>query len=320
MVELRPAYPCDLQCHTTRSDGRDTPRELIEHAAALGMHAVAITDHDIGPPQLITLADGREVETVAFAAEKGVTLVPGYEFSTNGWVDEVHIAGYGLDWHHSDLQKEVAAAAKSKSDAYEELTVRLTEARMPIDWETEILHYTDAHGNLRTRRPEEVQRKHIFERMAARGYAADLSEAKLLVRHNPRLNVRRRKIEPEAAIDLIHRAGGTAVLLHPYLMDAEIRMRGRPPLSRHLYILELIEAGIDGLEARYTYDKTTYRGSMTPGAIEVEVRTRYGALVRFFTGGSDYHAGQRAGIAYPRQMGEKGLTVAEFEAIKSYLV
>ena len=34
----------------------------------------------------------------------------------------------------------------------------------------------------------------------------------------------------------------------------------------------LIDAGLDGIEARYTYDKTTYQGSRSPEEIEAEVR------------------------------------------------
>ena len=51
-------YAVDLHCHTTRSDGADTPRELIDHAAARGLKVIAITDHDICPPEEIM--DGSE--------------------------------------------------------------------------------------------------------------------------------------------------------------------------------------------------------------------------------------------------------------------
>ena len=37
-------YPCDMHCHTVRSDGNDTPQELIENAARLGLLAIGITD------------------------------------------------------------------------------------------------------------------------------------------------------------------------------------------------------------------------------------------------------------------------------------
>ena len=95
---------------------------------------------------VLDLADGRQMSTVEYAAELGVRLVLGYEFSCDTWVDDVHICGYGLDWNHPDVLAEVAAAERSKSRAYEELCERLTEAGMPLDWERDILHYTGPDG------------------------------------------------------------------------------------------------------------------------------------------------------------------------------
>jgi predicted metal-dependent phosphoesterase TrpH len=296
-----------------RSDGNDTPRELIDNAAAIGLHAVGITDHDITPPLMIELADGRSMSSVEYAASRGVRLVLGYEFSCDTRVDDVHICGYGLDWNHPDLAAEVEAAERSKSRAYEELCERLTEAGMPMDWQTDILHYRCPDGTSAVRDPSDVQRKHIFEAMAAKGYAPTWSDAKILVRDNPRLNVQRRKIDPAEAISLIHRCGGVAVLAHPHLIDAVVEVPERPTRSREAYIDALIAAGLDGIEVRYTYDKTTYKGTATPEEIEAEVRSRYAGRLRILSGGSDYHADHKKGAKKVRALGERGLTVAEFE-------
>ena len=305
MTTQSPRYRCDMHCHTLRSDGNDTPLELIENAAAAGLHAVAITDHDIDPPMTVDLPDGGQGTIVDYAAGRGVVLVLGYEFSCDTWVDDVHICGYRLDWRHADLQAEVAAAKRSKSRAYEELCTILTARGMPVDWEADVL--------AGIRRPDEVQRKHVFEAMAARGHAETWSDAKITVRDDPDLNVRRRKIDPVDAIVLIKRCGGTAVLAHPYLIDEDIRIPDRPTLRRAEYIDRLIEAGLDGIELRYTYDKTSYKGTMTPEQIEAELRSAYAGRVRFFSGGSDYHAGHKKNAKRPRCLGERGLTVDEFE-------
>jgi 3',5'-nucleoside bisphosphate phosphatase len=308
-----PHYPCDMHCHTVRSDGNDTPRELIDNAARLGMYALAITDHDIQPPECVRLDDGSEVLVTAYAAKQGVRLVLGYEFSCDTHVDDVHICGYGLDWRHTDLLAEVAAAKRSKSAAYEDLCNRLTATGMPVDWKADILRYTRADGTPGVRDPDEVQRKHIFEAMAARGHAKTWSEAKIMVRDNSELNVPRRKIDPCEAIELIHRCGGTAILAHPYLIDETVNVPGQPPRARAEYIDGLIAAGLDGIEASYTYDKTTYKGRLTPEEIEAEVRRDYTGRVRLISGGSDYHADHRKGAKTVRHLGERGLSVAEFE-------
>lgn len=320
-------FPCDLHCHTTRSDGKDTPEALIELAASLGMHAVAITDHDIGPPREI-----RGLPATEYAAERGVILVPGYEFSCDTQVDDVHICGYRMEWDHAELAVEVEAARRSKAEGYRKLCERLTDAGMPVDWDTHILHYTDASGKPAVRSEDEVQRKQIFEAMAELGHAPSWSDAKLMVRDNAKLNVKRRKIDPLEAIRLIHTCGGVAVLAHPYLIDESIDAEERPK-TRHEYIDRLIEAGLDGIEARYTYDKTSYKGDASPAEIEVEIRSRYGERVRFLSGGSDYHGEKGSGsfcrngpkgalhkrcltpFLSPkvRHLGECGLTIDEFE-------
>lgn len=310
---IPPRYPCDMHCHTVRSDGNDTPQELIDNAAAAGLYAVAITDHDIEPPRELTLDDGATVACGAYAARRGVRLVLGYEFSCDTHVDDVHICGYGVDWRHPDLLAEVAAAKRSKSEAYEELCRRLTAMGMPLDWENDLLHYTRPDGTPATREPDEVQRKHVFEAMAARGHAKTWSDAKLLVRDDPRLNIPRRKIEPREAIALIRRLGGLAVLAHPYLIDEEVRAPGRPACSRADYIGGLVEAGLDGIEANYSYDKTTYKGSATPEQIAAEVRRDYAGRVRFFSGGSDYHADHKKGAKAVRCLGERGIGIDDFE-------
>jgi predicted metal-dependent phosphoesterase TrpH len=302
-----------MHCHTTRSDGYDSPQELIDRAASLGMTAIAITDHDIHPPLTITVEGVGQVNAVEYARQKGILLVPGYEFSTDTWVDEVHICGYGLDWSQPMLQAEVRAAAQSKVDGYHELCVRLTRRGMPIDWEQDILHFTTSTGELAQRSPEDVQRKHIFEAMAARGYAESWSAAKLVVRNDPDLNVRRRKIDPLEAIGLIHACGGVAVLAHPYLIDEVVHTPGKADQTRVEYIEHLVEAGLDGIEIRYTYDKTTYQGTLSPEEIEIETRARYAGRLNILSGGSDYHAGQKGKEKKIRCLGERGLTVEEFK-------
>lgn len=311
--DYRPPYPCDLHSHTTRSDGNDSPAQLIDEAARLGLYATAITDHDIPPPQTLRLDDGAEMDTVEYARRRGVVLMLGNEYSCDTDVDDVHIIGYGMDWSHAAVLAEVDAAKRSKSDGYRELCERLTERGMPVSWDDDILHFTKPDGTPGRRTPDEVQRKHIFEAIAAKGYTPTWSEAKLLVRDDPGLNVKRRKIDPLDAIGLIRRAGGVAVLAHPYLIDETVVKPGCPTMSRHDYILRLFEAGLVGIEARYTYDKTSYKGSLTPEQIESEVRAAYGEHARFFSGGSDYHADHRKGVQNARRLGERGLTVEEFE-------
>ena len=310
MTTPRTVYPCDMHTHTVGSDGNDTPLELLDNAIRAGLRVVAITDHDTPPPLSLALPDGRNISCVAYAGERNLHYVPGYEFSCDTWVDDVHICGYGMDWEHPELAAEVRAARASKSNAYRELCGVLTAKGMAVDWATDIL----LTGTDDARCDEDVERKYIFEALANRGYCDTWSDAKILVRDDPALNVRRRKIDPVDAIRLIHTCGGIAVLAHPYLIDEEVCPEGKGGIRREAYIDRLIGAGLDGIEAAYTYDKTSYKGALTPNVIEAGIRKNYGDRL-LISGGSDYHAGHRKGQSKVRHLGERGISLAEFGAL-----
>lgn len=83
-------------------------------------------------------------------------------------------------------------------------------------------------------------------------------------------------------------------------------------MSRQEFIEVLIEAGLDGIEASYTYDKTSYGGTMTKDEIKKEVIERYADRGLIISGGSDYHADGKKGVKNPREIGECGITREDF--------
>ncbi|MGJ7046146.1 PHP domain-containing protein [Thermoanaerobacterium thermosulfurigenes] len=312
-------YDCDLHCHTIRSDGNDTPREFIDKATECGMKVVAITDHDIEPPIYISV-DNKKISTVNYAASKGIELVLGYEFSCDTYVDDVHILGYKLDWDNPLVKEEVEREKESKINAYRDLCKLLTENGISIDYEKDVLQYVDEDGSIKYRKKEDVQRKHIFEVIAKKGYTSTWQEAKLLVRDNPKLNIKRIKIDPFDAIKLIKDCGGTAVLAHPFLIDEKIKYPDGRSYTRDEYINRLIEHGLDGIEARYTYSKTSYKGNLSSEEIENYIKGNYKGKVKIFTGGSDYHDDGKRGVKNPRYIGEAGISYEEFNRIREYFI
>jgi len=273
-----------------------------------------MVDHDIGPALYVYL-EGRKVGIKEFASSLGVELVLGDEFSCDSYVDDVHIIGYELDWDCSLVKQEIERAKQSKINAYRDLCRVLTQEGMPLDYQKDILKYTDENGNRAVRTPEEVQRKHIFEAMAKKGYAKSWDQAKLMVRDNPRLNIKREKVSPLDALDIIKSCGGISVLAHPHLIDENVESRVMGKVTRDQYIGKLIDAGLDGIESCYTYDKTSYKGSMKRAQIQKEVEEKYKGRVKFFTGGSDYHNDGKKGAANPRQIGEAGISYEQFKKI-----
>ena len=198
--------------------------------------------------------------------------------------------------------------ANSKVDAYRKLTQVLTQHGIPIGW-NDVLENAD--GTMRAE--DAVQRKHIFETIARKGYAKTWQEAKLLVRDNPAYNIRREKIDPADAIGIIRRAGGVAILAHPHLIDESIEKNG-VVISRADYIERLIEAGLMGIEAAYPYDKTSYKGKQTSEEIRQSVLRAYQARLPVISGGSDYHADGKKGVENPRELGDGGVTMDYFRA------
>ena len=100
---------------------------------------------------------------------------------------------------------------------------------------------------------------------------------------------------------MIRETGGFSILAHPHLI-----MRYPRDIKRSAYIEKLIDAGLEGIEAAYPYDKTSYRGSHTPEEVEEIIRTKYTGRL-FISGGSDYHDDAKFGSKNPRIMGEKGI-------------
>lgn len=292
----KPTYDCDLHSHTIRSDGNDSYKEIIDYAASIGMKVLAITDHDITPLDSFEV-DGKYVKTEAYALEKGLVLLKGIEFSCDTNVDDVHIIGLGCNWEDSKFKLEEDKMIQSKINGYKKLCEILTDNGYPISWDELI----------EIREEEEVQRKHIFEMMQKKGYKETWQEAKLFVKNNPKFNIKREKITPADAIKLIKSTSGIAILAHPYLIDEEV-IYGDGRISRFEYINKLIDLGIDGIEAAYTYDKTSYGGTQTPEEIEIEVNKIYKNKVDIISGGSDYHNDGKKGTKNPRMIGEKGIS------------
>lgn len=309
----RPDYPVDMHTHSTRSDGADTPQQLIDHAAALGMKILAITDHDIRPPKDIFVEEAGSgeqipVDAVDYAWSKGLHLLRGIEISCETRAEDCHLVCLGCDWEDPFFDALEQAVVESKIGSYRELVRRLDADGMHMTWE-EVL---ENGGNPVSE--EQVQKKMIFELIARKGYQKDWSSAKLMVKNTPSYQILREKPDPVRVIHEVHRCGGIVIMAHPYLINEPVRL-SCGTMDRAAYIDRLIEAGLDGIEACYPYSKTSYGGSMSPEQIESEVRERYTDRVAIISGGSDYHADFRKGVAAAkaRIIGESGIPLEYFQ-------
>ncbi|MFN2593825.1 MAG: PHP domain-containing protein, partial [Actinomycetota bacterium] len=107
----------DLHCHTTVSDGGDSPTELVEKAAAAGLDAIAVTDHD---------NDSGCAEAVAAGEAGGVEVVRGVEiscdvsgFAERGWRPSgrptMHLLGYFIPETPNPLSNALAQLQEARA-------------------------------------------------------------------------------------------------------------------------------------------------------------------------------------------------------------
>jgi predicted metal-dependent phosphoesterase TrpH len=240
----------DLHLHTNFSDGTYTPEELAGHAHRCGLKAVALTDHDTMEGCL---------RMAAACASLGVEFIPATELTCEHDGHELHLLGYYLDAQNIQLATELAKFQAVRQGRIGEMVERLNELRIPIKPEAVF-----ALANCRS-----PGRPHVARALVAGGWCSNLDEAfeRFLKKGRPAW-VPKFKISAMDAIELVHQAGGLAVMAHP-------------GLNHHDELIPaLVDAGLDGLECFHSKHST----SVTQRYLEMA--DRHHLLV---TGGSDCH-------------------------------
>jgi len=116
----------DLHLHSTASDGRFSPSELVAMALERGLVAIAITDHDTtaGIDEALEAARGTELE-----------VIPGVEISCDVPHQEVHILGYYIDHHDPTLEKKLDAFRQARLQRAKAMLRKLAALGLPLEWE-----------------------------------------------------------------------------------------------------------------------------------------------------------------------------------------
>jgi 3',5'-nucleoside bisphosphate phosphatase len=187
-------------------------------------------------------------------------LIPGVEIGAEDDEQAVDVLGYCLDPDYPNLQAQLKVFREGRQDRGRRILDRLQGMGMPLGWER-VLEIAEG-GSL--------GRPHIAQAMVEAGYAESINDAfdRYLRTGGPAF-VGRPKLTPEAAIELIHEAGGVAVLAHPGLIPYHLAL-----------IPRLIRAGLDGVEVQHAGNNYTVRENLRGLA-------RQHKLV--MTGGSDFH-------------------------------
>jgi 3',5'-nucleoside bisphosphate phosphatase len=250
----------DLHLHTTASDGRLTPRALVERAAAAGVSIMAVTDHD-------TVAAVSDVQ--ADAGVRGMMAIPGIEITAVESARDIHMLGYFFDPASSTLAEFLVAQRATRVARIAAIGERLAQLGLPVD----IAALLD---EARLENGRSIGRPKVARAMVRAGYVADTREAfdNWLGRGCPAF-VERDGAPPEEVIEIVHRAGGLTSLAHPGRTGVDAR------------IAALKEAGLDALEV--------FHSDHTADDI-----ARYAATARtldlLITGGSDFHGDPAHGV------------------------
>ncbi|MAE32054.1 MAG: histidinol phosphatase [Verrucomicrobiales bacterium] len=244
----------DLHLHTHFSDGVSTPEQVAEEAERMELAAIALTDHDTieGCPRLAKAC-----------ATRGIEFIPGTELSTDIDGHEMHLLGYHLDTNNEELIRETTRYQQNRTDRVHGLIERLNSIDVPLTAEQVFaLANCKAPG-----------RPHVARALVKHGYCTTIDEAfARYLRKNAPGWVPKKNAPFEEAIQLIHHAGGLAVMAHPGLNKID-----------HL-IPRMVDAGLDGLECWHNrHPKSTAKRYR-------EMARRLGLLI---TGGSDCHGPQR---------------------------
>lgn len=245
----------DFHMHSIYSDGVKSPEELLRHALDCNLSMMALTDHDEidGIKALRTAQEQLD-------PEKTIKIINGCEFSADYKDKSIHILSYRFDETNKELRDFIKYFKSKREERIDEIIRRCNNAGYFISKDELLKKFpkTQAYG-----------RPHIGQLLIDGGYAKDINDVfKDILRKDSPCYVPKVKIEVPYIIDIIHKAGGLAVMAHPKLVTSDE------------YVVEMLAYDFDGMEVYHTKHN------------DDDVK-RYKALAKehnlFITGGSDYH-------------------------------
>ena len=252
---------CDLHTHSCFSDGTDSPSQILAKAAALGLFAVALTDHNTvsGLPEFLKAAQ-----------ETNILAVPGVEISTGYNGKELHIVGLFLDPADFEHTTDFLSIINQRKDESNQMLIQnLRGAGYELRYE-----------EIKEQHQGNINRAVIAAAMLERGYISEIKEAfKGLLSAKNGLYIPPERIPAFEAIAFLKSIGAVPVLAHPFLNLQKEKLIA--------FIQQAKPYGLAAMETRYS----TYSPEITVTA--TEIANTYGLLA---SGGSDYHGTNKPDI------------------------
>ncbi len=285
-VTIRLVNFADLHMHTYFSDGRASPQELLERAAQLGLKTIAITDHE-------TTQGSRQGQTIA--GQYGVELIPAIEmtcywdgYTGHGGGPDIDILGYFLE-----LETDTWRATEQK--LFEGIVVRADATCSALQRHGYSIRTEDVLETNPTF-PGLLLIVRTFQRLNFQGTSQDASS----LIESAYYSSSQSPLSIEEGIQLVHDAGGVAVLAHPSIIN---RASDSEPLTER-GVMDLVAMGLDGIEVFHH-------------RLRERQRRHFAMLAKMFrlpiSGGSDEHGGG----GELRRFGTEPITQEIVEALRA---
>lgn len=253
----------DLHVHSNRSDGSDSPAQLVKLAGEKEIAAFALTDHDT--------VDGVR-EALEASERSGVTVIPGIELSCEYNGQDIHILGLNMDINCTAFLERLEAFRREREARNKKMLQKMENMGLPV-------HEKDLY----TRYPGAViTRAHFAEYLMEQGAVSTVQEAfERYIGTGKPCYLPKKRISCKEAISAVHCAKGHPVLAHP--MQYKL-----PQPKLEALLTELIGYGLEGLEAVYSTHTEAQERYLR------ELAKRYRLHI---SGGSDYHGTKKPDIS-----------------------
>lgn len=276
----------DLHTHTNISDGTLSPEAVVRRAREKNLSVIAITDHDI--------VDG-VAEALRVGQEIGLRVIPGVEVSADSRAGAMHVLGYFIDHRDEALRQALKELRRYREERNPKIVRKLNDLGFDITYDE--IKTKAGYGS--------VGRPHFAAVMLDKGYVSSIQEAfDKYLKAGAAAHVDKKRLTPANAIEMIHAAGGLAVMAHP------IRLKLKDEADLEQLVRECVEHGLDGLEVYYS----DHGPELTQQLLDLA--RRFDLLV---FGGSDFHGQNKPHIDLGVGRGDLHIPASLLSAIERRL-
>lgn len=228
----------DLHIHSNLSDGKLSPKEIIDEAKKNNVITIAIADHDT--------IDAYDNELFDYAKEKNINLINAVEISTKIKKIGIHVLGYNFDINNKELKEQLQLLRNARHNYLYNVSKKLKELGYTLNTEKldQIDSVTKAHiaeDIINTKTNKDLLIK-TFNHIPTKGEFIET-----MMNEKCPAYVKKESITPTEAANLIKRAKGKVILAHPVAYTYEDN------LSDDDIIKIIKDMKADGIEANYIY-------------------------------------------------------------------